>query len=141
MRIAGLSPVLQQVLLAALPKAQETFRAAAGEPDPRASAAVPPAFATATQPATSVQMLVAMAAAEPVVERRRKMAERADKGLSMLEKLHFELVSGAPSPERLQELAEWSESFEMPDNPQLASLAGEIELRVRVELAKHDLRV
>ena len=139
MRIAGLPPVLQQALLAALPKAQETFRAGLGEAEPRA-ATLPP-LPTTTQPATSVQMLVAMAAAEPVVERRRKIAERAEKGLSLLEKLHVELVTRVPSPERMQELLEWSESFELPDDPQLAPLARDLELRVRVELAKYDRRV
>ena len=139
MRIAGLPPVLQQALLAALPKAQEAFRAGLSEEDTRA-ATLPPLPAT-TQPATSVQMLVAMAAAEPVADRRRKIAERTDKGLSLLEKLHVELVTRGPSPERMQELLEWSESFELPEDPQLATLARELELRVRVELAKHDLRV
>jgi hypothetical protein len=139
LRIAGLPPVLQQALLAALPKAQETFRAGLGEAEPRA-ATLPP-LPTTTQPATSVQMLVAMAAAEPVVERRRKIAERADKGLSLLEKLHVELVTRVSSPERMQELLDWSESFELPEDPQLATLARELELRVRVELAKYDRRV
>ena len=139
MRIAGLPPVLQQALLAALPKAQEAFRAGLAEPETRA--AMLPPLQAAAQPATSVQMLVAMAAAEPVVERRRKIAERADKGLSLLEKLHVELVTRVSSPERMQELLDWSESFELPEDPQLATLARELELRVRVELAKYDRRV
>lgn len=137
MRIAGLSPVLQQALLAALPKAAEAFRVGTGIDGPASPpAALPPAL-----PATSVQMLVALAAAEPRVERRRREAAVADRGLALLEGLHAELLVGAPAPERLQELVEWSESFTVPDDPQLAGLAREIEVRVRVELAKYELRV
>jgi hypothetical protein len=41
----------------------------------------------------------------------------------------------------LQQLADWSAAFEAPEDPQLAALARDVELRVRVELAKHELRV
>lgn len=144
MRIAALpSPVqalMQQNLLAALGRAEETFAAAAVAAD-KQGAALPAAVPPATQPATSVQMLVALAATEPTVERRRRLAEGTDRGLALLEQLHAELVAGTPAPERLQELLEWSESFETPDDPQLATVAREIELRVRVEMAKHDLTV
>lgn len=146
MRIAALpSPVqamMQQNLLAALGKAEDAFAAATSAADAQAAATMlPAAVPPAAQPATSVQMLVALAAAEPTAERRRKMAAAADRGLSLLERLHAELVAGVPAPERLAELLEWSENFEMPDDPQLATVAREIELRVRVEIAKHDLRV
>jgi len=141
MRIAGLPPAMTQGLLAALAKAGDEFAVASATGDKQASAILPSQVPPATQPATSVQMLVALAAAEPTIERRRKMAVATDRGLSLLERLHAELVVGAPSPERLQELVEWSESFEAPQDPQLASLAREIEVRVRVELAKLDLNV
>ena len=141
MRIAGLPPAMSQGLLAALAKVGDEFAVAPAGADKAAAAILPAHVPPATQPATSVQMLVALAAAEPVVERRRKMAAAADRGLSLLERLHAELVAGAPAPERLQELVEWSESLETPQDPQLASLAREIEVRVRVELAKHELRV
>ena len=141
MRIAGLPPAMTQGLLAALGKAGDAFKVASAAGDKQAAAILPHQVPPATQPATSVQMLVALAAAEPVVERRRKMAVAADRGLSLLERLHTELVAGAPAPERLQELVEWSESFEAPQDPQLAAIAREIEVRVRVELAKLDLNV
>lgn len=86
-------------------------------------------------------MLVTLAAAEPTIERRRRIAERAEKGLSMLERLHAELVVGTPSVERLRELAEWSESFEPSEDPAIARLSREIELRVRVELTKLEMRI
>jgi len=141
MRIAALPPAMQQGLLAALAKAGDEFAVASAGADTQATAILPPAVPPATQPATSVQMLVALAAAEPLPERRRKMAAPVDRGLSLLERLQAELLVGGPDPERLRELVEWSESFEAPGDPQLASLAREIEVRVRVEIAKHDLRV
>lgn len=144
MRIAAMPPAIQaamqQSLLATLAKAEDTFAVAAGAAD-GAAAVLPAPVPPATQPATSVQMLVALAASEPVAERRRRMAAAADRGLSLLERLHAELVAGTPAPERLQQLVEWSESFEAPQDPQLAAVAREIEVRVRVEIAKHDMRV
>ena len=139
MQIAGLPPAMLQALLAAAsPKVERAATAMAGAPEaPAAPAVIPPA----SLPATSVQMLVAMAAMEPPSERRRKVAEETDRGLSMLERLHAELAEGVAAPERLRELAEWSESFEVPDEPQLAGLARDVELRVRVELAKHERRL
>lgn len=141
MRIAGLPPALQQGLLAALAKAGDEFAVASARADPASAAILPAAVPPATQPATSVQMLVALAAAEPPVERRRKMAAATDRGLRLLERLHAELVVGTPAPERLAELLDWSEGFDPRADPHLAGLAREIEVRVRVEIAKHDVRV
>lgn len=137
MRITGGLPLLQTEALAALTRTAATFPEAVRDmAEPAHAAPVP--LASSPAPATSVQMLVTLAAAEPTLERRRRMAAEADRGLSLLERLKVELLSGPPAPERLQELVEWSESFELPDDPQLAGLAREIELRVRVELAKYD---
>lgn len=141
MRIAGLPPAMQQGLLAALAKAGDDFAVASAGADKQAAAILPAHVPPAPQPATSVQMLVALAAAEPPVERRRKMAAAADRGLSLLERLHAELVVGTPAPERLRELVEWCENLETPADPQLAGLQRDIEVRVRVEIAKHDLKV
>jgi hypothetical protein len=87
----------------------------------------------------SVQMLVTLSAADPNVERRRKLAQDADRGIEALERLHKELVVGVAAPERLQEIVEWSQNLEAPEDPVLASLVSDIDLRVRVELAKHDV--
>jgi len=140
MRIPALPPLMQQSLLATLGPA-EAFSVAGADADGQAAGILPPPMPPAAQPATSVQMLVALAAAEPTAERRRKMAAAADRGLTLLERLHAELMVGTPAPERLQELVEWSESLQPPTDPNLASLQRDIEVRVRVELAKHDLRV
>lgn len=141
MRIAGLPPAMQQGLLAALTKAGEDFTTAVKVAETRAGAVLPAPAPSTAQPATSVEMLVALAAAEPPVERRRKMAEATNRGLALLERLHAELLAGGLEPELVEELVEWSESFQAPENPELAALASEIEVRVRVELAKHELRV
>ena len=43
-------------------------------------------------------------------------------------------------PERLRQLADWSARFALPEDTALAAVARDIDLRVRVELAKHDIR-
>jgi len=140
MRIGGLPPVLQQALLLSLSKVEQEFSTPVRQGDaPGAMQGLPAQQPTTPSPATSVQMLVALAAIEPSIERRRKIAEQADKGLTLLERLHTELVAGVPAPERVQEMLDWSKEFELPDDPQLAELASEIDVRVKVELAKLNL--
>lgn len=142
MRITGLPPAMQQSLLSALAKVGDNITAAAAKgTEVRPAAILPPAVPATPSPATSVEMLVTLAAAEPTIERRRRMAKAADNGLSLLERLHTELLTGTLPVERIDELVEWSETFDLPDDPELAAIAREIELRVRVEIAKHELRV
>ncbi|MBO9623729.1 MAG: flagellar trans-acting factor FliX [Sphingomonas sp.] len=138
MRIEGLSPMLARSLLAALPKAAPGFPLA--EKDAAAAAPQPPVNGPGGVAPPSVQMLVALAAADPQVERRRRMAVEAERGVDALERLHKELLAGVVPIEQLQEIAEWSQSFEVPDDPVLAQILSDIDLRVRVELAKIDLR-
>ena len=137
MRIDNLSPILARNLLAALPKAAPGF-ALDGE-EPAAHATNAPQTTGATAPTPSVAMLVTLAASQQAVERRRRMAKDAERGIDALDRLHKELLAGAPSVERLREIAEWSQSFETPEDPVLASLLSDIDLRVRVELAKFDI--
>lgn len=111
--------------------------------EPAAPAATPPIVPhhqPAATPATSVQMLVQLAAADPAVEQRRKLAEKAGRGLALLERLDKELLLRPAAVEPLAPLQDWLETLEMPDDPQLAALMEEIELRVKVELAKHEWR-
>lgn len=133
MRVDTASPIAS-ALLAALPKLVRVAAAPAVDVRPAAAAAggMPPA-------ATSVQMLVALSAAEPAAERRRRSAAGADKGLRQLESLHRELLQGGAAMGRLRELGEWAAALTLPDDPLLAGIARDIELRVRVELAKHEL--
>ncbi|WP_169715646.1 flagellar assembly protein FliX [Sphingomonas mucosissima] len=103
--------------------------------------AATPHHQSAVVPTTSVQMLVQLAAADPSVERRRKMAENAGRGLALLDRFDVETRVRPAAVEPLDALRDWLETFEMPDDPELAAVMQEIELRVKVELAKHELRV
>jgi hypothetical protein len=136
-RIDNLTPLMARSLLAALPKAAPGFPIAEEEVAARSVPMQGTANAHQTNP--SVAMLVTLAAADPAIERRRKQAQDAERGVNALDKLHKELAAGTPSVERLQEIVEWSENFEASDNPVLAGILSDIELRVRVELAKVDV--
>jgi hypothetical protein len=107
---------------------------------PAAPAPVPQGTNAAQALNPSVAMLVTLAAADPAIERRRKQAVDAQRGVDMLDGLHRDLVAGIVAPERLQQIVEWSESFQHSDDPVLASILSDIEVRVRVELAKLDLQ-
>jgi len=140
MRIEGLPPAIRQALIAAATAKPDAFRAAPEGADAPAPATPPPAAGTVSaQPPTSVAMLVALAAVDPAADRRRRVAAGTDRGLTLLEALRDELELGLASPEQLEMLADWAAEFAVPDEPALAALAREVELRVRVELAKHDL--
>jgi Class II flagellar assembly regulator len=137
-RIDNLTPLMARSLLAALPKAAPSFAVAEEEAAVRQQ--VPMQGAGTNQPVPSVAMLVTLAAADPSIERRRKQAVDAERGLDALDRLHKELATGTPSVERLREIVEWSENFETSDDPVLAGILSDIELRVRVELAKVDVQ-
>lgn len=140
MRIDGPNPLLGPALLAALAAKDGAFGAEKPLADAPPAAAPPQTAGTAIpQPATSVAMLVTLAAVDQPAERRRRAIVQAERGLDALERLCDELAAGIASPERLRELADWSAGFAIPDDPALADLAREIELRVKVELARHDL--
>ncbi|MCD2317079.1 flagellar assembly protein FliX [Sphingomonas sp. IC-11] len=127
-------------MLAILPKAEPGFRAALPQVDSPAPSSVAQPH-PAAMPATSVQMLVQMAAADVSVERRRRIAESAGRGLALLQRLHAETLVPPAGVEAVRGLENWLETFEMPEDAELASLMQEIELRVRVELAKHEMHV
>lgn len=138
MRIDSLSPLLARSLLAALPKVAPGFPRIGDDANAQP---MPHMSGPGAVPAPSVEMLVTLSAANPGIERRRRLAQEAGRGIDALDRLHKELVAGVASPAHLQEIAEWSQSFETPDDPVLASLLSDIDLRVRVELAKHDIQV
>ena len=133
--------MMTRTLMDALPKDAPRFPLGEGAPAAGAARAVPLAQPPSTQPMPTVQMLVTLAAVDPEVERRRKQSRQAQKGLEQLDALYAELVSGEPSLERLAEIADWATQLETPDDPVLAEITREIELRVRVELAKLDIEV
>ncbi|TGX54409.1 flagellar trans-acting factor FliX [Sphingomonas gei] len=124
-------------LLAALPRAAASFPVAEEEAVARQ---MPMPGTGTTQPVPTVAMLVTLAAADPSIERRRKQAVDAERGINALDKLHKEIATGTPSVERLREIVEWSENLEPSDDPVLAGILSDIDLRVRVELAKVDVQ-
>ena len=136
MRVEGVAPLMG---LAAMTAAAE--RRSPGSFDVDQPPGTAAQGAALTPPATSVEMLVALASVDPAVERRRKMATDADRGLALLERLHQEAMGGEILPERLAQLSEWAATFKLPDDPALAAVVRDIDLRVRVELAKHDIQV
>jgi len=133
LRITGLAPPIQKLLLTALPKVT-AFAVAETSTPPTAPAA------QGAQP-VSVQMLVTLATIEPAIDRRRRIAADADRGLRALERLEATLSAGLPPLERLREVAAWSAEQRTPQDPELAAIFQDIELRVRIELAKHDFVV
>ncbi|WP_010545182.1 flagellar assembly protein FliX [Sphingomonas elodea] len=138
MRIDSLTPMMARNLLAALPKSVSGYASPAGE---QPAPPTPPLAVPGAVPATSVQALVAIAVNNPVAERRRKQARDAERGIDALDRLHKELVAGTPNVARLREIAAWSQTISTPEEPTLAELMRDIDLRVRVELAKLDIQV
>ncbi|WP_294056606.1 flagellar assembly protein FliX [Sphingomonas sp.] len=135
--------MMARTLMGALPKVLDSFgKMQTAATEAAAAAAHPngPQAVSQAGPATSVQMLVTLAAADPAVEQRRRVMKQAERGVDALEKLHTELLTGTAPVERLREIAEWSANFELTDDPQLAQLMSDIDLRVRVELAKYDIQ-
>lgn len=133
MRVEGVSlPV--QALLAALPRATGAFRPADAAP----SAQEQPVPPRPLQAATSVQMLVALAATDPPRDHRRRVVAEIDRGLGLLERFHVASANGPVAPAMLAELAAWVETVSLPDDPQAAAIARDVELRVRVELARYE---
>lgn len=138
MRIDSLSPMMARNLLAALPKSVPSL---AGRLDDQAAALPHPLPSPGATPPTSVQMLVAIAANNPVAERRRKQARDVERGIDALDRLHKELVAGTPNVTRLREIVAWAQTVPTPAEPELAALMRDIDVRVRVELAKLDIQV
>ncbi|QIG79701.1 flagellar assembly protein FliX [Stakelama tenebrarum] len=129
---------MARTLVNALPKVLPSFPvskadAVAAHPQPQA--------APTAQPMPTVAMLVTLAAADPTIERRRREAKKAGEGLEMLETVHRELLAGTLDECALQDLAEWARAIDTPEDPVLAEIMRDIDLRVRVELAKYDVEV
>jgi len=135
MQVNALSSLLQVLLT------DPVKRTAAAPFAPEAAAQPAPIQPTVGTPAQSVQMLVALAAATapPELERRRRMAQKAQKGLDALEMLQAALIVGVGSAEPARELKNWMEEERpRPEDPELAQIMDEIDLRIQVELAKRE---
>lgn len=132
MQVQGPTSLLQMLL------AQEVKRTTAA-PFTREAAAQPaPPQAQVTTPTQSVQMLVTLATAMQEPERRRRAVREAEKALDALEMLQAALIIGVTAPDPVPELENWSQNRTPPEDPELAGILDEIDLRVQVELAKRE---
>jgi hypothetical protein len=115
------------------PTSGEKFAAAlAGE-----QAAAPPAAPPLLNP---VEVLLSVQEVPDALAGRRRAVQRGDSLLDRLEELRLGLLAGTLPRERLGELARLARSArDTVDDPGLAAVLDDIDLRVAVELAKLDL--
>jgi len=90
--------------------------------------------------AGSVAALLAVQAAGDALEGRRQAFDRAENLLKQLDALRLALLDGRMDNAALKRIADEISNQPMPtDDPMLAELVAEIELRAQVELAKRGL--
>ena len=118
-----------------LQQATETAKGATPQIETPVQQQVP---ATPQQNLGSLSMLVALSSLTPSDERKRTQLSQARKGLDGLDKLHREMLSGQTNKSTLSSLQEWLKEMPESDDEKLAQFFKDIELRVRVELAKFD---
>lgn len=86
---------------------------------------------------SSVDALVALQAVEDTTERRRRAIDQGSDVLESLDELKIALLSGQATPARLARLKAIVERYEEGvEDPGLAEILRQIDLRARVELAK-----
>lgn len=136
MRVESHLPLITRALLAVSPR--PPVHAVDHGVEARLPVPLPAATPAAAQ---SVHMLVMLAAADPAIERRRKASAALSRGVETLAALHAELVAGPPSVDRLQSAAAWARATTPPEDPALHAVYRDLDLRVRVELAKYDIQV
>lgn len=147
----ALSAQAANLLREALPVAKlvdtlaATVKQVGGETAQAAAASSVQAVSPAVQALGNVQMLVAISALSPQEERRRMQADHARRALDSLDKLHGELLDGMVDPATLKQLVAWLgqdlAEASVGDDPKFDALMHDIELRVRVELAKFDIEI
>lgn len=136
MRIGGSPQTVQTSLLSQLKPAADVMKLTAA-----VGAAAEPAqpMAGALSPNTSVEMLVMLSSVIANDDRLREHRRHAGQALDRLDELRRELLKGNVERETLDALSGWLAEAPAPDDPEMASLFQDIEIRVRVELAKLDL--
>jgi hypothetical protein len=86
---------------------------------------------------SGIEGLLALQAIGDPLERRRRKVRRGQGLLDQLESLRRDLLVGRVDPARLDAMLDILAEARDRDEPGLDSLLDDIELRVRVELAKH----
>jgi hypothetical protein len=95
------------------------------------------AAAAGLAPLTSLGAVLAVQAVEDPLTGRRRARERGEKLLDALEELRLALIDGRLPATKLGALQQLlREQREQADDPRLAAVLDEIELRASVELAK-----
>jgi hypothetical protein len=100
-----------------------------------------PAVTVATQAAQTLQTVAGLLSLQEVQDaatgRRRRAVARGEKLLDALDELRLGMLTGAMSREQMTLLARLAqEGAATVDDPHLAEILAEIELRAAVELAK-----
>lgn len=90
----------------------------------------------ATAPTAGIDAILALQAVGDFSESRRRSVQRGRSLLDLLEGMKADLLVGRPSPERLDGMAQQLGALRERVDPGLDAVIDEIELRVRVELAK-----
>ena len=127
------------------------LRRAAARRDGKTDAAAEDSFASALEgepatpppaPPTAVGTISGLLTVQEVPDqlgRRRRAVQRGDALLDRLDELRLGLLAGRLPRHRLDELAQLARTArETVDDPRLALVLDEIDLRVAVELAKLD---
>jgi Class II flagellar assembly regulator len=133
MRIEG-APRIQSATPrrdASAPRGGDFAAAVSNEPAPQP--------ATSAAPLNAVEGLFALQELSDELTGRRRAAARGDALLERLDELRVALLAGKLPRHQLTQLRELArEHGPAVDDPKLAAILGEIDLRVAVELAKLD---
>jgi hypothetical protein len=92
--------------------------------------------ATPVAPAAGLDAILALQAAGDFTESRRKAVKRGSSLLDLLETMKADLLIGRVSPDRLDAMARQLSALRERVEPGLDAVLDDIDLRVRVELAK-----
>jgi hypothetical protein len=94
------------------------------------------ASATPAATVTGLDAILALQTVGDFRESRRRSIKRGTSMLDLLEGMKADLLVGRPSPERLAAMVDQLSTLRERVEPGLDSVIDDIELRVRVELAK-----
>lgn len=108
----------------------EVFRPETGQASARASQSSAPVAAG------GIDALLALQAVDDATTGRRKTVKRANLLLDALEEIRGDLLAGQVSEGRLNRAIALLSQARTQTDPELEALVADIELRVRVELAK-----
>ncbi len=96
-----------------------------------------PAAVQSAAPPSALMGLLAVQAAGDSLERKRRAVRRGRNILDSLDELKVAILSGAITPARLEVLkAQLGQRADYAEDPALADLLAQIDLRAQVELAK-----